>query len=135
MKDIYCCGLALSSEPQKRKFHVVVWQTTSKIATKACRTCSTIIFPHSSNEIIDLWRCRGRCSRHFLNSLFFEVHVVCQTKTRNFQMTILRTFALIVTAHPYCAGKFECHVMHGARALGTKTNNQVAMIITVINAI
>ena len=37
---------------------------------KACRTCSTIIFPHSANQIIDLWRCRGRCCRHFLNSLF-----------------------------------------------------------------
>ena len=25
---------------------------------KACRTCSTIIFLHSINQIIDLWRCR-----------------------------------------------------------------------------
>ena len=25
---------------------------------KACRTCSTTIFLHSSNQIIDLWRCR-----------------------------------------------------------------------------
>ena len=25
---------------------------------KACRTCSTIIFLHSTNQIIDLWRCR-----------------------------------------------------------------------------
>ena len=24
----------------------------------------------------------------------------------------LRTFALIVSAHPYCAHKFACHVMH-----------------------
>ena len=24
----------------------------------------------------------------------------------------LRTFALIVSAHPYCARKFTCHVMH-----------------------
>ena len=28
---------------------------------KGCRTCSTINFPHSTNEIIDLWRCRCRC--------------------------------------------------------------------------
>ena len=27
------------------------------IAQKACRTCSTIIFLHSANQIIDLWRC------------------------------------------------------------------------------
>ena len=39
-----------------------------KIAAKglACRTCSTIIFFHSTNQIIDLWR---RWCRHFLNSL------------------------------------------------------------------
>ena len=32
----------------------------------------------------------------------------------------LRTFALIVFAHPYCARKFTCHVMHRARAQSTK---------------
>ena len=31
---IYCCELALSSEPQIWKFHVVVWQTTSKHCNK-----------------------------------------------------------------------------------------------------
>ena len=36
---------------------------------KACRTCSTIIFPRSTNQSIDLWLCRRRCRRHFLNSL------------------------------------------------------------------
>ena len=30
---------------------------------KACRTSSTITFLHSTNEIIDLWRCRWRCRR------------------------------------------------------------------------
>ena len=28
---------------------------------KGRRTCSTIIFPHSTNQIIDLLRCRCRC--------------------------------------------------------------------------
>ena len=32
---VYCCGLALSSEPQRWKFHVVIWQTTSNIAPKS----------------------------------------------------------------------------------------------------
>ena len=34
-------------------------------------TCSTIIFPHSTNQVIGLWRCRcfGRCSPQILNSL------------------------------------------------------------------
>ena len=36
----------------------------------ACRTCSTILFPHSTNQIIDLWRCRRYCRRRFVqNSL------------------------------------------------------------------
>ena len=39
---IYCCGLALSSEPQIREFHVVIWQTMStncawKRAARAAR--------------------------------------------------------------------------------------------------
>ena len=38
----------------------------------------------------------------------------------------LRTFAPIATAHPYSAHKFTCHVMHRARALSTKMNNDRA---------
>ena len=38
----------------------------------------------------------------------------------------LRTFALIVSAHPYCARKFTCHVMHRALALSTKINSDRA---------
>ena len=37
---------------------------------KACCTCSTIVFLHSTNQIIDLWRCRWRCRRQILNSQF-----------------------------------------------------------------
>ena len=29
-------------------------------------------FPRSTNQVIDLWRCRCRCCRHFLNSLLLE---------------------------------------------------------------
>ena len=29
----------------------------------------------------------------------------------------LRTFSLIVSAHPYCASKFTCHIMHHALAI------------------
>ena len=40
---------------------------------RACHTCSTIVFPNSTNQITDLSRCRYRCRRHFLmNSLFFS---------------------------------------------------------------
>ena len=41
-------------------------------------------------------------------------------------VTDLRTFAPIATAHPYSARKFTCHVMHRARALSTKMNNDRA---------
>ena len=39
---------------------------------------------------------------------------------------LLRTFAPIVCAYPYCARKFTCHAMHRARALSTKLNNNRA---------
>ena len=39
------------------------------------------------------------------------------------QYQSLSTFAPIATAHPYSARKFTCHVMHRARALSTKMNN------------
>ena len=42
---------------------------------KSCRAWSTIIFPLSTNQIIGLWRCRCRCLRQILNSLF--VHTTC----------------------------------------------------------
>ena len=36
----------------------------------ACRTCSTSLFPHSTNQIIDFWRCRRYCRCRFVqNSL------------------------------------------------------------------
>ena len=40
-----------------------------KLHQKACRTCSTIIFLHSTNEIIDLWHCHWRCRHQIINSL------------------------------------------------------------------
>ena len=54
------------------KFDIVVWQTTSKNATVSkylpCRTCSTIIFPYSTNQITVFWRCLCRCLRPCLKS-------------------------------------------------------------------
>ena len=35
----------------------------------ACRTCSTIILPHSTNQIVLFWRRRCCCRRAFLSSL------------------------------------------------------------------
>ena len=44
------------------------------------------------------------------------------------QCCILRTFALIVSTHPYSARKFTCHVMHRTRALSTKMNNDRELV-------
>ena len=56
-----------------------------------------------------------------------------ENKSRSFsysravrQGCILRTFALIVSAHPYCARKSTCHVIHRARALNTELKNDRA---------
>ena len=66
-EKIYCSELPLSTEPQ-------IWISRRRLADyvktlhqKAYRTCSTIIFLHSTNQIIDLWRCR--CRRQILSSL------------------------------------------------------------------
>ena len=51
---IYCCELALSSEPQIWKFHVVVWQTTSKHCTKkrAARAARLFFFIQPIKSLI-----------------------------------------------------------------------------------
>jgi len=51
---IYCCELALSSEPQMWKFHVVVWQTTSKYCTKkrAARAARLFFFIQPIKSLI-----------------------------------------------------------------------------------
>ena len=51
---IYCCELPLSSEPQIWKFHVVVWQTTSKHCTKkrAARAARSFFFIQPMKSLI-----------------------------------------------------------------------------------
>ena len=51
---IYCCELPLSSEPQIWKFHVVVWQTTTKHCTKkrAARAARLFFFIQPINSLI-----------------------------------------------------------------------------------
>ena len=41
-----------------------------KFHWKASGTCSSIIFPHSTKQIIDLWCCHCCCRCHLLNSQF-----------------------------------------------------------------
>ena len=55
----FCCGVALSSEPQVRTFQVHLADHFNKLHQKACRTSCTIIFLNSTNQIIVLWCCRS----------------------------------------------------------------------------
>ena len=70
-----------------------------------------------------------------VKSLFISHHTVSIMKRdvqdpallkQNQHDQCLRTFVLIVTVDPYCPHKFECHVLHRARALSTKMNNDRA---------
>ena len=53
-EKIYCCELALSTEPQIWKFHVVLWQTTSKHCTKkrAARAARLLFFIQPIKSLI-----------------------------------------------------------------------------------
>ena len=57
-------------------------ENVKTLQQKACRTCSTIIFLHSTNQIIDLRRCRWRCRRQILNSLVVMLQLVATIFTR-----------------------------------------------------
>ena len=39
------------------QFHFVVVQGGTELFFSACRTCSTLIFYNSTNQILNLWRC------------------------------------------------------------------------------
>ena len=63
---------------------------------KACRTCSTIIFPRSTNRIIDLWRC---CRRRFVNSLLFVNVNDCRTR-KHYPIKLLVEALFVRTGQP-----------------------------------
>ena len=88
---IYCCELALSSEPQIWKFHVVVWQTTSKHCTKkrAARAARLFSFIQPIKSF-DLWRCRWRCRRQILNSVMKDFLLRAPVVVRTSNMKIAR---------------------------------------------
>ena len=61
-----------------------------KLHQKACRTCSTIICPHSTNHITDSWCCHFRCRRYFLNFLITYLNGSWLWMTNNHHITIRR---------------------------------------------
>ena len=78
----------------------------------------------SSEETVQRWHgsfLMLLCSLQHMSSLNS-----CLERMTRKGKSALRTFALTVFAHPYCARKFTCHVMHRVRALSTKINNDRA---------
>ena len=61
-------GLLRSRASKMKISRLTIRAYVKKPHQKACRTCSTIISLHSTCQINDLWRCRGRCHRHFFNN-------------------------------------------------------------------
>ena len=55
------------------------------------------------------WRAR---SMHDVACEFARAVVRSKDAQKQLARTSSRTLALIVSAHPYCARKFACHVMH-----------------------
>ena len=71
------------------------------------------------------------CNLSHIVDLFAALHELASASARKLLKlassvsALLRTFAPIVSAHPYCARESHatsCHVMHRARALSTKMN-------------
>ena len=77
---------------------------------KACRTCSTIIFLHSTNQIIDLWRCRWRCRRQILKSLMKDLLLRAHVVVRIPNMKISRRH--LGRLRQNIAPKSVLHVQH-----------------------
>ena len=84
---IYCCELRVVVRTSNMKIsRCRLADYVKTLHQKACRTCSMIIFLHSTNQIIDLWRCLWRCRRQIFNSLlisiFAQLLIVCITYLR-----------------------------------------------------
>ena len=67
--------LDVSSKMSRRRLPDYV----KKLHQQACRTCSTIIFLHSTNQIIDLWRCLWHCRLQIWSTLLTKWRGLCVT--------------------------------------------------------
>ena len=94
---------------------------------------------HLSVQIVFLkFLLNGGCNLSYIVDLFSGLHELTSACARTLLKLAssvcvmlkpygdtLTTFAPIVSAHPYCARKFTCHIMHRASALSTKMNNDI----------
>ena len=69
MKDLLLRARVVLRTSRMKNSHRRLVDYVKKMHEKACRTCSTIVFPYSTNQIVDLWCCRCLCRRHFLHFL------------------------------------------------------------------
>ena len=59
-----------------------------KLHQKRAARAARLFFPHSTNQIIHLWRCRCRRCRHFLNSLISRIRTVNATSASTWSATL-----------------------------------------------
>ena len=74
-----------------------------KLLQRGCRKCSNVIFPHSTNHIIDLWRCRHCCRRRFFDSILLAVHrtiLTIATRLPRFSLVTYRSTCHIFYFYP-----------------------------------
>lgn len=98
---IYCCGLALWSEPQ-------IWISRGRLVEyskilhqKAWHTCCTTVFPHSTNHNIDLWRCF--CDlKHCVTSYMHWLCVASRTSLAYFPLSRISRLSFEASADRYC---------------------------------
>ena len=88
--------------------HIVAMVTYC--ATKLTATCSPMIGHFVDTMIL---------ASTYKRVVIMTYQTVSLGKYWKLFPTTLRTFAPIVSAHPYCARKFTCHVTRRVRALST----------------
>ena len=82
------------------KFTSLFGRVRHKLRQKACRTCSNIIFPDSTNEIIDPWWCC--CCRHFINfpSLTETFYSKCSNAKYSLFFLLFKPLFIIALGNP-----------------------------------
>jgi len=69
MKDLLLRALIVVETSKNKIWRRHLADNVKKIAQKSVPHMQhNIIFPHSSNQIIDLWQCRGHCHGHFFKT-------------------------------------------------------------------
>jgi len=105
---IYCCDLALWPEPQISISRGRLVEYSKILHQKACHTCCTTVFPHSTNHIIDLWRCFCHL-KHCVTSYMYWLCVASRTSLAYFPLCrlSLRSRRRQVLLHMWSANTFS----------------------------